>query len=474
MKKDWRDKKVVIVGAARQGIALTNYFVREHARVVLTDTKSLQELRDAQEVVVQFKNDGNKIDLIAGENPLEILDDADALFISGGVPLSAPIVRKAIRDGIPVLNDTQEFLDRAPCRVIGITGSAGKTTTTTLLGRILEAAVKMQPEMEKSKVWVGGNIGRPLIDKLDEIKKNDFVVLELSSFQLEILQSSPHIAVVLNIKPDHLDRHKTMDDYVAAKTNILAHQSENDIAVLNRDDPIVLDMQNKTKGKVITFGFGDLVEGQSGAYVLGNTIYLRNDDAKRRTKVVDKPLIDLNCIKLRGKHNLMNIMAACTVATILGVQQEAISEGICGFEGVPHRLEFVREWGGAKWFNDSIATTPERALAAVEAFDEPVILLAGGRDKNLPWAKFADSVTGKVKSLILFGEAAEKIKSYFIGDAGFILGVAPDLKSAVELAASNVVKGDIVLLAPGGTSFDEFENYEKRGDYFKELVRNLS
>jgi len=477
MNKDWKGKKIVIIGAARQGLALTRYFANKDAQIVLTDTKPLQELQSAQKTITQLEHKGSKISLVTGKNPLEILQGANAVFVSGGVPLTIPLVQEAFKDEIPVLNDTQEFLNHVSCKVVvGITGSAGKTTTTTLVGRIAEAATRNQPEFKNSKVWIGGNIGTPLIDEVDRINPDDFVILELSSFQLELLKSSPEIAAFLNIKPDHLDRHASMDDYLAAKIHILAYQHERDFAVLGRDDPIITMLRDKTIGQVLTFGFSPLPDNESGAYIKNDKIFIRplgKGKTNLSPAIIDKPLIDLSCIKLRGKHNLLNIMAACVISDLSGIGVKSIKEGICNFEGVSNRLEFVREWKGGKWFNDSIATTPERSIAAINSFNEPLILLAGGRDKNLPWDEFARVVTDKVKYLILFGEAAPKIRSYFEDDVNLPIALVGDLESAVNYAAEIILDGDIVLMSPGGTSFDEFPNYEARGNYYKQLVRNL-
>lgn len=476
MEKDWRGSKIVIIGAARQGLALTRYFANKNTQIVLMDTKPLRELKPVQEAITQLETGGSKISLIAGENPVEVLKGANAVFVSGGVPLDTPIVQMAIKDEIPVLNDTQEFLDRVSCKVVGITGSAGKTTTTTLVGRIAEAAIRNQPEFRDSKVWVGGNIGNSLIDEVDKIKEKDFVILELSSFQLELLKSSPEVAAFLNIKPDHLDRHATMKDYLAAKVHILAYQHGSDFAVLGRDDPIVSKLRDKTPGQILTFGLTPLPADESGTYIKNDQIFIRHlvrGEINSSRKYKDIPLVDLNCIKLRGPHNLLNVMAACVIADILGIGVQSIQEGVCNFEGVPNRLEFVREWRGSKWFNDSIATTPERAIAALESFDEPLILLAGGRDKNLYWDEFARVVKDKVKYLLLFGEAGAKIRGYFGGDSNLSIFSFRHLEDAVNFAAEIALEGDIVLLSPGGTSFDEFANYEERGKYYKQLVRKL-
>jgi UDP-N-acetylmuramoylalanine--D-glutamate ligase len=310
------------------------------------------------------------------------------------------------------------------------------------------------------------------------MQKDDIAVLELSSFQLEIMTISPQIAAVLNITPNHLDRHGTMEAYTSAKARIVRFQKESDIAVLNREDVGSWLLADTIQSRLVTFGLQkhpevkSLVENPwlAGTYLEDDWVCLWDDQSTKR-------LVSLDEYELKGEHNLLNLLAACALAYAAGLPVESIRNSIVGFSGVPHRLEFVRSWGGADWYNDSIATAPERVVAAIRSFDEPLVLLAGGRDKNLPWSTFADLVKQRVKHLILFGEAAEKIlKAINTSKEQGELDVhsCSSLQEAVATAVQIIDPGDIVLLSPGGTSFDEFQDFEERGDWFRKWVKNLS
>jgi UDP-N-acetylmuramoylalanine--D-glutamate ligase len=467
---DWNDQKVVIIGAARQGVALARYLAQHGAQVVLNDRRSLDALREARTLLEGLST----IRWQCGGHPLSLLDDADLVCVSGGVPLTLPLVVEAQARGIPLSNDSQIFMEAVPCSVIGITGSAGKTTTTTLVGRIAQSAANTPGSALVGKhVWVGGNIGSPLIVNLDQMQPDDLAVMELSSFQLEIMDRSPQVAAVLNITPNHLDRHLTMDAYTAAKAQILKFQSASDRAVLGRDDPGAWSLASQAQGDVFSFGFKELPENSPGAYLQDDAIYLRQYDPSKS----DIRLMGTAEVSLRGDHNMLNVMAACTIAAAAGLPHQAMRAGIVGFTGVSHRLQFIRSWGGADWYNDSIATAPERAMAAIRSFDAPLVLMAGGRDKDLPWDEFARLVHRRVGHLIVFGEAAEiildAIASVDIGESELTITRCPGLSDAV-IAASKVVKpGDVVLLSPGGTSFDEFNDFEERGECFAQWVMNL-
>ena len=320
-----------------------------------------------------------------------------------------------------------------------------------------------------SKVWVGGNIGNPLISNLDELKADDLVVMELSSFQLEIMTSSPQVASVLNVTPNHLDRHGTMAAYTTAKARILDFQREEDIAVLGCDDIGAWGFVDLVQGDLVSFGFGQPSEGQVGCFLNDNQIALWDGESVQ-------VLFAREAIHLRGKHNLANVLAACAIAHAAGLPAEAMRSGVDVFSGVPHRLEFVRSWGGADWYNDSIATAPERAIAAIYSFDEPLVLLLGGRDKDLPWDDLAALVRQRVDHVILFGEAAGLIEQAI----GSQTGTGPrsvvhcqDLEKAVQAAAKVVKPGDVVLLSPGGTSFDAFRDFAERGEQFRLWVNEL-
>ncbi len=460
----WKGMRVLMIGAARQGIALSRFLVEHGASVILNDHSPQDSLIEAQAELSDLD-----ITWVTGEHPLEILNNIDMVCLSGGIPLDLPIVQEAVQRNIPLSNDSQIFLEHAPCPVIGITGSAGKTTTTALVGQIARRHFELR--RPNDTVWVGGNIGYPLIQDVDKMGENDLAVMELSSFQLEIMTESPHVAVILNLTPNHLDQHKTMSKYISAKARILTHQSSEDIAVLNRDDYQVRKLYSEVKGRRITFGLNPPFNKQDGTYYKRGKLYLQ------ATGQVAK-IMKADLINLRGTHNLYNVLAAISVSAAATFSLQAIYDGIVSFKGVAHRLEFVREFGGAAWYNDSIATAPERTIAALESFEEPIILLAGGRDKNLPWDKLAALIHQKVDHLILFGEAAEIIHQA-VGKSSstirpYTINPCTGLEEAVRKAAELVQPGCVVLLAPGGTSFDEFKDFEERGKLFRQWVKELT
>lgn len=461
--RDWSGKHVLVIGAARQGQALTRYLVDHGAQVTLNDHKPSSEQTAVSEAL-----EGRPVDLLFGDHPVSLLDGTELVCVSGGVPLTLPLIEEAYQRGIPVTNDSQLFMENVRCPVIGITGSAGKTTTTTLVGRMATTAVERKL-VSHPKAWVGGNIGTPLIDHLDEIDVGDLVVLELSSFQLELMTVAPHLAAVLNITPNHLDRHATMAAYTAAKQRVLDFQKKEDVAVLNREDPGSINLTGVVKGRLITFGFNR--SDQPGTFLDGDSISINDGHTTQA-------LFSRSLVELRGQHNLLNVIAAAAIAWSAGIPVEAMTAALVGFSGVPHRLEYVRTFNGARWYNDSIATAPERTIADIRAFDEPLILLLGGRDKNLPWEELAKLVKQRVKHVILFGEAAAKISTALshapATDNPVTIISCSGLEEAVQVAASFASDGDVVLLAPGGTSYDHFTDFEERGDRFKQWVNKLS
>ncbi|MCS7179569.1 MAG: UDP-N-acetylmuramoyl-L-alanine--D-glutamate ligase [Anaerolineae bacterium] len=454
---DLAGKRVVVLGVARQGIAMARFLARSGAQVTVSDLKTKAELADAIAALADLP-----VRYALGGHPMSLLRGADLICVSGGVPLDIPLLVEAQKKGIPLASDAQLFLERCPATVVGITGSAGKTTTTALVGEMCRAAGR--------RTWVGGNIGNPLLDDLESIAPDDLVVMELSSFQLELTSVSPPVAAVLNITPNHLDRHKTMEAYIAAKRRIVAFQKPEDWAVLGFDDANARALALATPAQVVFFSGGAQVD--RGAYKTNGQLALRLGDT---TEVI----CNREEVRLRGDHNLLNILAACALAGIVGVPVEAMRQVVRTFPGVEHRLEFVREWRGVQWYDDSIATAPERVVAALRSFTEPLVLLAGGRDKKLPWEEFAREVVQRVRYLITFGEAGEmiagKVEEAARAAPGRLEGIQRmrTLEEAVEAAARVACPGDVVLLSPGGTSFDAFRDFAERGDRFKELVWSL-
>lgn len=455
---NWTGRHVLILGAARQGLALARWLSRHGANVTLNDSRREEELASAKKSLADVN-----VTWAVGGHPLELLDKTEVLCISGGVPLTLPIVEEAVKRGIPLSNDSQIFMEVVPCKTIGITGSAGKTTTTTLVGEMAKLA-------KGDHAFVGGNIGDPLINYVDDMKAEDLAVLELSSFQLEQMTISPNIAAILNITPNHLDRHGTMEAYTNAKARILEFQSAKDMAILGRDDKGAWDLKNRVKGNLLTFSLQDLEEGLNGTYLHDGLLSLRDGFAYI-------PLLMREKVQLRGDHNIANVLAAFAIGHAAGFKLDDMLEAVEEFRGVPHRLELVRELNGVRWYNDSIATAPERAAAAVHAFTEPIVLMLGGRDKNLPWGDLARLIHERVDHVVVFGEAGEMIQktvTAFSGVGTVDVRRAATLKEAVVLAAEVASNGDVVLLSPGGTSFDEFKDFAERGEAFRKWVSELS
>ncbi|MCB9135228.1 MAG: UDP-N-acetylmuramoyl-L-alanine--D-glutamate ligase [Anaerolineales bacterium] len=466
----------LLIGAARQGTALARYLASHGAQVVLNDSRT----PDALETIIVSLADV-PVKWALGGHPLTLLDGVDVVCPSGGVPLDMPLVAEAIRRGIPLSNDSQIFLDLCPCPTVGITGSAGKTTTTTLVGRMAQ-----NTQYAIRNTYIGGNIGNPLISAVDEMTPADLAVMELSSFQLDIMTRSPHVGAVLNITPNHLDRHPSMADYTRAKANIIAFQTPEDVAVLGRDDAGAWGLKEMVKGKLVTFGHdpvGELVPGWVA------DVHLRGDEIVIWDGVHAQTVMSRADILLRGEHNLVNVMAACAISFatehLTGLPKdlsgvvEAMQAGVQNFRGVAHRLEFVRTLHGADWYNDSIASAPERVMAGIRAFERPIVLLAGGRDKNLPWEDFARLVCERVDHLVLFGESARMIANKVRacrakGGRPLTMDCCAGLHEAVQAAANVAEAGDVVLLSPGGTSFDAFRDFEARGERFKQWVLALA
>jgi len=475
MDGTWAGKRVVILGLARQGTALARFFVTQGARVTVSDQQPASALGDALAAL-----DGWPIRYALGGHPETLLDGCDLLCLSGGVPTDLPIVQAARAQGMPLSNDTQLTLELSPAPVIGITGSAGKTTTTTLVGEILQVA--------GLTAHVGGNIGLPLIDRLDAIAPTDWVVLEMSSFQLELCTRSPHIAAVLNVTPNHLDRHLSMSHYAAAKANILRWQRAEDVAILGVDDETSGAWWRETRVTILAdcgqpavdFSLTARLAGFSGCREVAQGTFVQDGRVVWRCEGDEQAVLPLQDIRLRGWHNVLNVLAACAIAGAAGAPTAAMAQAVREFRGVAHRLEIVREYGGVLWINDSIATAPERAIAALRSFNQPIVLLAGGRDKKLPWDAFAREVGQRARCLICFGEAGPMIARVVQSEGGKEgsrrleqVTVCPDLAAAVKLAVQVARPGEVVLLSPGGTSFDAYRDFVERGEHFRDLVQAL-
>jgi len=464
---------VTIFGLAREGTALARFLAERGARVTVTDIKPAEALAER---IAQLE--GLPVHFVLGGHPLEVLE-ADAAFVSPGVPKGIPILMEAQRRGLLLTSEPRLFAALCPASIIGVTGSSGKSTTVALVGEMLRAGGK--------RTWVGGNIGEPLISAVEEINPPDKVVVELSSFQLEYFAPqpeahppegwellargySPHISALLNVTPNHLDRYPSMAAYIEAKSHIYRYQQPGDVTVLGWDDPITRSLAPEIKAQVLLFSLEQEVE--QGAFLRDGWVVLRLAGREMR-------ICPVGDIQLRGRHNVANVLAACAIAGVAGAMPEAMRQAIRTFRGMPHRLELVRELRGVRYYNDSIATSPERACAALRSFEEPIVLLTGGRDKHLPWDEFAELALRRAKHVICFGEAAERIMrelqvaSCKLQLTTFNAQLVTTLEEAVAVASSVAQPGDVVLLSPGCTSFDSFRDFEERGERFRALVQSL-
>jgi UDP-N-acetylmuramoylalanine--D-glutamate ligase len=446
-----KGKDVAVIGIGISNRPLIDFLLKLGAQVSTFDKKSEAQLGD---IAKKLKNKGVK--LISGEGYLDKLNNFQVIFKTPSMRIDSPALVKAKENGAYITSEIQEFIKYCPAKIFGVTGSDGKTTTTTLIYNMLK--------QQGYKSWIGGNIGMPLFNKIEEIKKDDKVVLELSSFQLMGMKFSPQVAVVTNISPNHLDIHKNMQEYVDAKKNIFKYQDKSDLLVLNRDNEYTNNMVNEACG--LTRQFSVKEELTSGGYLKGDTLFIDNN-----------PICKLNEIKLMGIHNVANLLTAfCAVED--DVDFENMRNVATTFEGVEHRCEFIRTVNGVKYYNDSIASSPTRTLAGLNAFEKPVILIAGGYDKKIPFDVLAEQGYSKIKTLILCGSTKNKIKAAFekIKSSKNIeipIIMVESLEEAVLKAKDIASEGDIVTLSPACASFDMFDNFESRGNKFKELVNNL-
>lgn len=444
-----RGSRATVVGAARSGMAAARLLNAYGSRVFVTEAgrMSAEDENELRELGVSYEFGGHTA---TGLN-------ADFLVTSPGVPPSASLLVQARKNETPVYSEIEVASWFCTAPVIGITGSNGKTTTTSLTGHVLSRSGR--------KTWVAGNIGLPFASIVDKVSADDVVVLEVSSFQLENTATfRPRISVMLNITPDHLDRYDgSMSRYAEAKYRLCAYQGQGDTLIYNLDDPLLEDLAYRTPD-LDRLGIS-LEKSTAAAYVRNDTIHLRLDGK-------DEPLMETEQLALRGKHNLYNSLAAAVAARVMEVRSDVVRESLATFEGVPHRLEPVREVHGVRYINDSKATNVNAVWYALESMRDPVILLAGGRDKGNDYEPLRPLISQKVKTLVCFGEAAGVI-SEAVGDSAGRNLRARDLQEALELASEEAQSGDIVLLSPACASFDQFDNYEQRGNAFKRLVSNL-
>ncbi len=443
----FRGRRVGIVGLGREGADLARVLSGWGAHVLVSDRASREALAGT---LAQL--DGLGIDYALGRQTGNELLECDEIFASPGVPPDAPAVATPAAAGIPISSATALFFELCPGPIIGITGSSGKTTTTSLVGAMLRQAA--------IPAIVGGNIGVPVLGRLETLDEHTWCVLELSSFQLSDMAASPRVAAILNITPNHLDRHPDMADYIRAKANIIRYQRPDDICVLNADDPITAALDHASEARYFS-----LRMPTNGAWLGGNELWLAG--AKR-------PLLRQDEVPLRGIHNVANALAASALGAAAGCEAPAIAEAIRAFRPVPHRLEVVATVHGVTYINDSIATSPERSMAALRAIDEPIVLIAGGRDKHLPMDDWARLIVAKARAVVLVGEAAPSIRTALDAAAPTIpIVTASRFADTVRMASELAQSGDVVLLSPGCTSFDSFVDYEARGEAFRQAVAAL-
>ncbi|MEP6693301.1 MAG: UDP-N-acetylmuramoyl-L-alanine--D-glutamate ligase [Chloroflexota bacterium] len=456
-REDFRGKRVTLVGLGkgRTMAGLAKFLVTCGAHVTITDAKPAEALAEGL-----ARLGDTPAELVLGPSSDDAaLADPDFVFVNPGVrPRSATILR-ALQRGIPVLTEIGLFFRLCPATIVGITGTKGKTTTTTLVGQILSRGPR--------RVIVGGNIGRAIIQDVDTMTKDDIVVLELSSFQLDTLARSPHVAVVTNISEDHLDQHGTRENYVAAKRNILAWQGSRDIAVLNLDDTTVLAMHTGAASEIR--GFSLTQRPRRGAFI-DEQQRLTLTDGDRRT-----PLLAVNELRVPGRHNVANALAAAIVGNIFDIPGEDIAAALRELEGVERRLQTVGERDGVLWVNDSASTTPAATLTAMDAFDRPPVLILGGLAKGADFTGLAREVVRRARGAVLIGVAADEIAgalaSAAVGGSTLKVERAKTLEDAVAGARAIARSGDVVLLSPACASQDMFSSADERGDRFTALVR---
>lgn len=448
------EARVTVVGLGIEGIDLVRFLTSEGARVTVSDARPPEQLTDQ---LAAIEDTGARLSL--GANRVEDCTEADAVYVSQGVPAALPALRAAEAKGVPISSMLELFLDRCPAPVAGITGSAGKTTTTSLVGAMLEASGQDHV--------VGGNIGVGLLSLLPGISAETRVVVEMSHTQLSRVARSPELACVTNVTPNHLDQF-SWEDYVDLKRRIFKYQRAEDRAVFNYDDPVSRSFMDEASGHVYSTSRTQRIPGDGAM--------LERDRVMRVAGGTATEVLHRDEIRLRGEHNVENVLSAVAVAGLLGVSEEAAARAIRVFTGVPHRLEPVATIDGVQYVNDSIATAPERTLAGMHAFTEPLVLLLGGRDKNLPTRVLGEEAVRRCRAVITFGEASDLYAAAIRdaeGSERVTIRQVADVPAAVEAARQIAQAGDVVLFSPAGTSFDAFRNFEARGRAFREAVLAL-
>ena len=448
-----KNKKVAIIGLGVSNLPLIDYLYNLGSNIVLFNNKPIGD--DILDKIYKYK-----LEFYFGENYLSKLKGFDVIFRSPSCRPDIPEIQEEVERGAVLTSEIELVMALNPGKTIAVTGSDGKTTTTSLIYEILK--------QDNQKCYLGGNIGTPLFTRIKEFSPQDYVVLELSSFQLMTMEKSPDIAVITNVTPNHLDIHKSYDEYIQAKANIFKYQSENDILVLNNDNQITKDFAKVANGKVRFFSSKEKLDN---GFIYNDGVIKECDNGLRRH------ILNTKDVKLRGIHNYENICAAIAATKDI-VSYDVQVRAITNFAGVEHRLEFVKEINGAKWYNDSIGSSPTRTISGLKSFDEDIVLIAGGYDKHLDYTPIAKPIIDKVTNLILLGQTADKIynavKSQLeFSDKKLDIYKVETLEDAVNKAKEVSKSGDVVLFSPASASFDMFKNFDERGKKFKQLVIKL-
>lgn len=447
-KKYIKGKNAAVVGIGVSNTPLISMLTKLGAKVTACDKK--ESLGDLEKKLISMG-----VNLYLGDNYLEGVLGTDIIFRTPSLRIDNEYLQRAEKCGTYITSEMGEFLKYCPAKVFGITGSDGKTTTTTLISEMLK--------IEGKKVFIGGNIGNPLLNRIDEINENDCAVVELSSFQLMGCKYSPDISIVTNISPNHLDIHKDMEEYINSKKNIYLNQDEKGIVILNKDNKITYSMRKEVKGEVRLFSLKDK---KALAHLEKNMLIIDNSE-----------VCSIDDVKLLGMHNIANLLAA--FAAVYGhVSLESMKKVATTFKGVEHRIEFVKELNGVKFYNDSIASSPTRTVAGLKSFKQKVILIAGGYDKKIPFDELAKEGIDRIKTLVLMGNTKDKIRDAFECEMkrkkkNIPIIEAESLEDAVNKAYKNAEQNDIVTLSPACASFDLFKNFEDRGNKYKEIVNSL-
>ncbi|KKQ74553.1 MAG: UDP-N-acetylmuramoylalanine-D-glutamate ligase [Berkelbacteria bacterium GW2011_GWB1_38_5] len=449
------NKKIAILGLGEENTALVKFLANCGSQITVRDQKNKDEVenyyREIANLPVKFK---------LGSDYLKNLNDYDIIFRTPGLPYFNQKIQDAKKAGVQISSQTKHFFELCPCPIIGVTGTKGKGTTATLIYEILKKKSKAN-----SKIYIGGNIGNPPINFLNKLNPTDWVILELSSFQIQDLDKSPYIAVILDIKIDHLDYHKDEKEYIEAKLNLVKFQTKKDFAVINADYLTSIEFASSTMAQVYWFSRRKSID--QGAFVdFDGEIILRDNE--------DYNVTSKDNLQLKGEHNLENITAAVTASHLAGAKIEAIKETVEEFKGLEHRLEFVKEINGVKYYNDSFSTNPDTTIAAIKSFKEPIILLIGGSEKNADYDQLAEIISrSSVKTIINIGLTGQKIISKINSQNIEIFDDIQEMTAAIDMAFKKANTGDIVLLSPASASFDRYENYKQRGLLFKQSVKNL-